>query len=595
MTKNKRKGFVIVLLVLAAVIMTGGAIMLLNSADTLIRYKEPSYSAAKTGDQTAYEQGMAYRRENLPVQLSLSGTHYEMGLQYGVLLKDETRAMANDLYAMISYYASELKLPKDLVYLYFKIQINKLVKHIPERFKEEIKGISEGSGVSTDAIYAISVFDDLLHSMGCTSIVSINKDGPIVHGRTEDLYFGKVLGLRQVIIRYNPTGYNSFTTISFPGFVGASTAYNSSGLGYSHHSRFAKKCDLNQYSQFFVPRLALEECDTLEEVVNTYRDKPIAVADAHTWSDRNHSTACIIETATDEQYPIKVTEMTSNTLWHVNRYLDSDYIEQDENLYTADASFNTARQEIFNNKINAEMQLTVDDIISLFREEEGPNGENYNLSARTRGISNIDTQEMTIFDPLGKGIYFARNYYFASRSTVYFIPADLHQQPTVYQEAQPLQPLEQEIAEIKESMLTPKETVQRLGELAAKYPDAGCVYFMLGEAAANTGDYNEWAKSIEKAYALRAGRDTAELTLEMAKVAFFKKDLPKTKTLLAGIDAKELLSYESRAKLLYLNKMYFEQAGDKAQAQSFAEQFKQLVPDAKTQNKIINNMRFLKT
>ena len=569
--------------------------MLLNSMNRLITFQNTPYTVTINGEEYSFQQGTAYRREGLPVQLSVSGTHYEMGLQYGVLLKDETRAMANDLYGIISFYAAETKLPKELVYLYFKMQINTLAKNIPQRFKEEIKGISDGSGVSTDAICAISAFDDLVHAMGCTSILSVSKDGQMVHGRTEDLYFGKVLGLRQVIINYHPKGYNAFTSISFPGFVGASTAYNEQGLGYSHHSRFAKSANLNAYLQFTVPRLALEECGTLKEVIDTYSDKPIAVGDAHTWSDRNQSTACIIETAPNDKQNIRVTELKGNTLWHVNRYLDSDYIKYTENPYTADASFNTARQDIFNNKIDAAMQLTPDDVITLFQLEEGPNGENYNLSARTRGISNIDTQEMTVFAPDGKGIYFSRDYYFASRSTVYYIPADMKQQPTVYKEALPIEPLEQEIAEIKESMLTQQELVQKYRELSAKYPEAGCVYFMLGEAEANNGNFDEWVKNIEKAYELPAGRDGQELALERAKVAFYKKDMPKVKTLLEGIDAAALLSCESRAKLLYLNKMYYEQVGDKVQAQAFEEKFRQLLPDTKARDKVIGNMKFLKT
>ncbi|MDP4147626.1 MAG: hypothetical protein Q8936_24685 [Bacillota bacterium] len=64
-----------------------------------------------------------------------------MGVQYGVLLKDEIKDMTNSVHKLISFYSKEMKLPKNLVYIYFKFKINKLTKNIPERFKEEIKGI----------------------------------------------------------------------------------------------------------------------------------------------------------------------------------------------------------------------------------------------------------------------------------------------------------------------------------------------------------------------------------------------------------------------------------------------------------------------
>lgn len=162
--------------------------MSFNSVDSLVRYKDVQFKANKADEKLTFRQGYAYKRKNVPVQVSLSGTHYEMGLQYGVLLRDELKDMTNSLHKLISFYSKELKLPKNFVYIYFEFKINKLAKNIPERFKQEIQGISDGSGVNINAIYAMSLFDDVIHSMGCTSILSLTEDESIIHGRNEDLF-----------------------------------------------------------------------------------------------------------------------------------------------------------------------------------------------------------------------------------------------------------------------------------------------------------------------------------------------------------------------------------------------------------------------
>lgn len=552
------------------------------------------FDIGKDGEKLTFQQGYTFKRENLPVQIYLSGTHYDMGLQYGVLLKNETREMVNSLNRLISFYSAEMKIPKFFIDIYFKYQIKKLSKKIPERFKQEMKGISDGSGVDIDEIYAISMFDDLVHSMGCTSILALTEDGMMLHGKNDDLYFGMELGLKPIIFQYNPKGYNSYVSISFPGFIGVSTGYNSNGLGCSHHSRYANKVNFKGYPQHCVPRMALEECSSLQEVINIYKNKSITVGDAHTWSDRNNLTGCIIEAAPDEKNPIKVTKMKDRVLWHINKYIDPDYIKNDENSYTGDASFNNSRQEILSHLIKNGQMLAVDDVISLLREEKGESGENYNLSGVTRGICNNDTQQMIIFDPKGEGLYLARNYYLASKSTVYYIPMDFERPPYVYKESEAIDPVVEDVAIIKESMISRSELIRKLKVLTRKYPDRGYIYFMIGQAFFDSGNLTDWAYYTEKAYKLPSSCDRQEVTLEKTKVAFYKKDMQLTAQLLSNISYKDLRSFKSKAEFIYLYKMYNEALNKKIECQIYKEKFLSLVSDAKTQNKIISRLKVLK-
>ncbi len=593
MFKRIKKHLLRGLIILGLLILTGVIFVCFNSVNTLIKFKDVKFDIGRAGERYIFHQGYAIKRENVPAQINLSGTHYEMGLQYGVLLKDETKEMAKIVHKVVTYYSEEMRIPKDLVYIYFKYKINKLVKNIPERYKQEMQGISDGSGVDINAIYTISLFDDIVHSMGCTSILALTEDGLMLHGKNEDLYFGMELGMKAVIIEYNPKGYNSFVSVSFPGFVGVSTGYSNNGLGYSHHSRFANKSNLNSNSQFFVPRMALEECSNLNEVINFYSDKPFVVGDAHSWSDRNNLTGCIIESAPDEKYPTKVTKMTGNVQWHINKYLDPNYILYNENKYTGDESFNNSRQEILSQSINKNQKLSLDNVISLLRTENGPSGENYNMSSVTRGICNIDTNQMIIIDPKGAGIYIARNYYLASKSTVYFIPMDFELSPYVYKESEVIDPVVEDVAIIRESMISQSELIRKLKELTVKYPNHGYIYFLVGQASFDSGNLADWAEYIEKAYELPSSCDIQEVTLEKAMVEFYKKDMQLTKQLLSEINFEALKSFKSKAELLYLYQMYYEAINNKTELQLYKEKFESFVCDSKTQKKIIKRLKVL--
>ena len=594
MFKRIKKHIFRIGIILGILIFIGGMILNFNSVGSLIKYKNVKLKAERDDEKLVFRQGYAYKRKNVPVQVSLSGTHYEMGVQYGVLLKDEIKYMVNSLYKLISFYSKQLKIPKDIVYIYFKFKINRLAKNYPERFKKEIQGISDGSGVNINAIYALSLFDDAVHSMGCTSVLAISQDGSIIHGRNEDLFFGMELGMRSVIIKYNPKGYNSYESVSFPGFIGVSTGFNDKGLGYSHHSRFANSVDLSGYPQHCISRMALEECSSLKDVENFYKNKHVAIGDAHTWSDRNNKTGCIIETAPNKKDPVKITEMNGNAQWHINKYIDPKYIKQDENKYTGDESFNNSRQEILNNLIKSNEKMSLDDVISILRDENGPDGENYNLSSITRGICNIDTQQMIVFDPMGKGLYIARNYYYASKSTVYFVPWDFDESPYVYKKSETIQPVLQDTAKVKESLLSQDQIIKRLKELTVKYPNEGYIYFMIGQAYFESGKLNDWTKYIEKAYELSSFCDKQDVTLERAKAAFYQRDMELTGKLLKDISCDGLRSFKAKAQFLYLYKMYYEKVNNKAESQKYENKFLSLVSDKKTQGKIVKSLKAIK-
>ena len=201
---------------------------------------------------------------------------------------------------------------------------------------------------------------------------------------------------------------------------------------------------------------------------------------------------------------------------------------------------------------------------------------------------------MIIFDPKGEGIYLARNYYLASKSTVYFIPSNFDLLPYVYKEGEKNDPVIEEVAAIKESLIPKSELIKKLKELTVKYPDQGFIYFMIGQASFSSGDLGGWADYTDKAYKLPSSCDIQDVTLEKAKVEFYKKNMNETAKILSEINYNGLRSFKSKAELLYIYKMYCESVDNKIASKKYEVKFQKLVADTKTQNIIIKNLKLLK-
>lgn len=591
--KARMKMMQILLIVFIVLI---GVIVFLGqySPNRLIEYHDTALSPMIQGEQTVFLQGKAYHRQSMLTQVSVTGTHYDMGLQYGVLLKDEIREMVKQLRKIISFYASEMKVPENVVYFYMQVKINKLAHNLPTRFQDEIRGISEGAGVSEEAILTISLFDDLVHSMGCTSVVARTKDGGIVHGRNEDLFYGELLGGKQVIVEYHPQGYRSVVSVAFPGFVGVSSGINDQGLAYSHHSRFAKGVDTNGLPQHCIARMALEECCSLEEVEKQYQNSSVDIGDAHTWSDRKKVKGCVIETAPSARQRTKVWEMGNEVLWHINLYLNTEYQQNEENILKSKDGFNLARQEMLLDAIPAgKNTLEVDDVIALLRRQTGVRGENYNQSSTARGICNIDTQLMVVFDPSGCGMYLAYGKYMASRNVIYFIPYDFSKEPTMYKNAEQEDLVVDEVCAVLNSPMTHMAYIEELNKVLNRYPAQGYVQYLVAKEYYAVGDYERWAEAVEQTVRLSSRYEEQEVRLAQIKVSMFRGETRKAIAISKEMQSEKLLSIKSQAEYLYLMMKAYEAEHDNSTALRYQYDYEKLINDEKERKQIQSSLEFI--
>jgi hypothetical protein len=159
-------------------------------------------------------------------------------------------------------------------------------------------------------------------------------------------------------------------------------------------------------------------------------------------------------------------------------------------------------------------------------------------------------------------------------------------------ESEKIDPVIKDIAIIKESILTKSEQIKKLKQLTVKYPDRGYIYFMIGQVSLDSGNLASWSEYTDKAFKLPSSCDIQEVTLEKAKVEFYKKNIKEAAKILSTVRFDCLRSFKSRAELLYIHKMYYELINDKAASDGYKDDFQRLVSDTKTQNKIVKGLKF---
>jgi len=220
------------------------------------------------GAQVAATAALPFHREDLApglIHLQLRGQGYPLGYAEGSALRPEIQEMARFLredmlgQGLLGHGARDWMLSGAW----------KLDAHSAPRFREELRGMSEATGVSYADLLLINTFDDLQHVSGCSSaVLEGSAEKPLLHGRNLD-YPIPHLARTKVICDIETSGVR-IRTIGFPGLIGALTGMSSRGLGLSSHTSASRRQQTGEASALLYRRM-LEECRTLEDMQATLR------------------------------------------------------------------------------------------------------------------------------------------------------------------------------------------------------------------------------------------------------------------------------------------------------------------------------------
>jgi isopenicillin-N N-acyltransferase like protein len=204
-------------------------------------------------------KGMLLEKDGQKI-LILSGTHYEMGFQHGILLKDDIQILIKEVIRQ-----SEIIKPGFLEKAW-----NTAEKHIPERFKEEMKGLADGSGLTLEEVQYANIFPELFHCSGIVLYGDATENGEFMHARVLDYMTDYGLQDYAIVIIARPDNYNTYINAIMTGIIGCVTGMNNQQVVIGEMGGGGEE-KWNGIPMTFLMKKALEESNTLGEAVSTFR------------------------------------------------------------------------------------------------------------------------------------------------------------------------------------------------------------------------------------------------------------------------------------------------------------------------------------
>ena len=203
--------------------------------------------------------------------LHISGSSYEMGYQYGFLLKEE---ILENSRAVISFLEQVGFFYSDLLDVW-----NVMKDYVPLEIIKEMNGMANGSEISFEQISAINMLGPIYHDITCCGSAAwgpATSDGNLYHMRSYDASLnirdpisGKYLQENQILIVRKPNnGYASlYPSIACDiGIVGGINE-NSIGIGYKLSWSPEDKTFHGTPKEFRM-KMILDHASTVEEAID---------------------------------------------------------------------------------------------------------------------------------------------------------------------------------------------------------------------------------------------------------------------------------------------------------------------------------------
>jgi predicted choloylglycine hydrolase len=217
---------------------------------------------------------------SIPV-LHVYGTPREMGLQYGTIMKKQLNSLVELSYELF---------PKKKIDEFVSIG-QAASPNLPEKMMEELRGISEASGVDLKDLLAIN----LVPRTNCSTLAVWGKatnDGNLIMGRNADYAFKSVnraIGL--ILVKHPSTGYATLT-VTFLGMIGGYSCMNETGLSYGNmlvHNGTDKTFNTKGLSIQLIMQMAGEQFSTAMEMADFISKQTFLTSNNVMCADKNEA------------------------------------------------------------------------------------------------------------------------------------------------------------------------------------------------------------------------------------------------------------------------------------------------------------------
>ena len=201
----------------------------------------------------------------------LHGTPDQIGTAHGQLLNAEAmRCIESVLYSFAIGHA----IVEGEWFLHdLESAWQQLSPHIPGRHRRETRALAVSLNVDPHTLELLNVFPELFHCSGFAVADSATVDGKLYHGRVLD--YMTTIGLQDAATTFivKPSGYAGFANVGYASFTGSVSGMNEHRVSLGEMGGHGEG-QWQGAPMATLMRRALEECSTLAEVKELWRDSP---------------------------------------------------------------------------------------------------------------------------------------------------------------------------------------------------------------------------------------------------------------------------------------------------------------------------------
>ena len=505
----------------------------------------------KNGVRSSFRGGNIYRHAGIVPLLDIRGDNLEMGLQYGVLMRPEILKSLDAFGRMIRWAAESMNVGVEEYLKQLRSFALGMMAKVPDRFYNEARGISQGSGVPLDSILMVTCAYDFIMTGGCTSVLMRAENGRVIHARNNDTssFGGAELGRITAVVRRQPVGLHTTVQLDYPLILGIESGFNNQGLAFTEETLSVRQPNPDNFSVNILARMILEECSSLEELPAYFDRYPVIAGYGEVWSSQCEGRGWLVE-QTHAGWAKK--ELEGDILWDFNTIYSADlrkYEKIEKGLRNDDDREAVAR--CFPRKEH----YTVQDGINFIRASDDGTNDHIHFGTR-QGICNAGTQQAMVFDPEGQGVYLAWGEQYCSRANFYYIHEDFSIPPDL---AAPQIPLSEKMIKMCEASFMLVQSAEKMAAylgLAQEYPGEAHFQFQVVHQAFLLQKKELFIQYAEKAYQLQP--NNAEYRLYAGIAAFWSGDEEESLRRLECFGANELFPKEELYRLTVLEQISHE-------------------------------------
>ena len=227
----------------------------------------------------------------------LSGSPYELGYQHGSILREEVRASVSRI---LQYFHRYLKLPfirSWLASLWLAKVWQKARPFVAADYLEELRGLSDGSGVALRELYQLHAIPDRTYACsGFAAWGRATEDGRLIHLRNLDWNIDAGIQEFATLFVVRPQKRHAFVNVGWAGFIGVLTGVNDRQLSIGQIGSETVDATFRGEPMVFVMRRVMEQANDLDSAIAIINLAPRTVGVNYVLADAKARRAVVMET-----------------------------------------------------------------------------------------------------------------------------------------------------------------------------------------------------------------------------------------------------------------------------------------------------------